>query len=398
MTNRVSVAFNPKRFFKGITRNVLLLGFVSLFTDLSSQMVFPLLPLFLTSVLGAGASAVGIVEGAAESTASLLKVFSGYWSDKIRKRKPFVLAGYSLSGLTKPLFALAQAWPFILVVRVVERVGKGLRTAPRDAIIAESAREAVRGKAYGFQRALDGIGSMLGALCAFLLLPLLGFRNLFLLAFLPGIAAVFTILFIREKKETQTRLLEQDSLRVNLAKLPLQLRLLILAAAIFSLGHFGYAFLLLKAKFIGLSDTGAIFLYVLFYLVFTIFSTPIGMLTDRVGRKPVLLLGYLLFSGICLLLVFASSHTTVGLTFLLYGACYAMIDAVQRTYVVDLAPAAIKATALGTFHTAVGLVALPGGFLAGLLWDIISPSATFIYGLALSLAAAAVLLLFVRKR
>ncbi|MBU4389333.1 MAG: MFS transporter, partial [Proteobacteria bacterium] len=164
-------------FFSGITKNIFILGLVSLFTDLSSQMVFPLIPLFLTTVLGCGAYAVGIVEGAAETTASLLKVVSGYWSDKIRKRKPFVLFGYGMSSLTKPLFALANIWTFVLFVRVIERIGKGIRTAPRDALVAESCDESVRGKAFGFHRAADGIGSTLGAVLALLLLPMWGYRN-----------------------------------------------------------------------------------------------------------------------------------------------------------------------------------------------------------------------------
>jgi MFS family permease len=183
-------------FFNGLARNIIIVGFVSLFTDLSSQMVFPVVPLFLLS-LGASAWVVGLVEGAAETTASLLKVFSGYWSDKIKRRKPFVFAGYGLSSLTKPLFAFAQTWPFVLFFRVIERVGKGVRDAPRDAIIAESVDVSIRGKAYGFQRAMDGVGSFSGAIIAVILLPLFGYRELFLIAFLPGIIAVVLILFIK---------------------------------------------------------------------------------------------------------------------------------------------------------------------------------------------------------
>ena len=249
---------------KGITRNILILGLVSLFTDLSSQMVFPLIPLFLTTVLGAGAYAVGIVEGAAETTASLLKVVSGYWSDRIRKRKPFVLFGYSLSSITKPLFAFANIWSFVLFIRIIERVGKGLRTAPRDAIVAESCDESVRGKAYGFHRAMDGIGSVLGALLAFLLLPVLGYRKIFLFAFIPGIIAVLVILFIREKKDHLKPEKKETPIKLSFRDLPGNLRWFIIISSIFALGHFGYAFLLLRAKDIGLADNTAILLYVLF--------------------------------------------------------------------------------------------------------------------------------------
>ena len=383
------------RFFQGISRNILILGLVSLFTDLSSQMVFPLIPLFLTTVLGAGACAVGIVEGAAETTASLLKVISGYWSDKIKKRKPFIFFGYSLSSITKPLFAFANVWPSVLFVRVIERIGKGLRTAPRDALVAESCDESVRGKAYGLHRAMDGIGSVLGATIALLLLPILGYRNIFLFAFIPGIIAVFVILFIKEKRAPVKRETKEISIRLSFKELPLNLRLFIIISSIFALGHFGYAFLLLRAKNIGLSDNMAILLYVLFYIVYTICTIPSGMLSDKIGRKPVLITGYLVFAITSLGLIFTSSIYSILIFFIVYGVFYAMIDGVQRALVIDLAPENLKATALGTFHTAIGLVALPGGYIAGLLWDKIGPGATFTYGFTLAIISIA-LFMFVK--
>jgi len=376
---------------EGITRNVFILGLVSLFTDLSSQMIFPLVPLYLTTVLGVGACAVGLVEGAAETTASLLKVVSGYWSDKIRRRKPFVILGYSLSSLTKPLFAFANAWSFVLFIRVIERIGKGLRTAPRDAIIAESCEEHLRGKAFGFQRSLDGLGSVLGAVLAFVLLPILGYKNTFLFAFVPGITTIFVLFFIQEKRASARTEDKKVSIKLSFRDLPGNLRLFIIVSSVFALGHFGYAFLLLKAKNIGLSDEKAILLYVLFYTVYTIGSTPLGILSDRIGRKPVLILAYLLFALISTGLMFASNLYGVLVFFAVYGMFYAMIDGVQRAFVADLAPAHLKGTALGVFHTAIGLVALPGGYIAGTLWDRIRPEATFAYGLTLAVLA---LLLF----
>jgi len=380
-----------KQIFKGITRNIFILGLISLFTDLSSQMVFPLIPLFMVSVLGAGAYAVGIVEGAAETTASLLKVISGYWSDKIKKRKPFILLGYSLSSLTKPLFVFATVWYFVLFFRVIERIGKGLRTAPRDALVAESCDENVRGKAYGFHRAMDGIGSVLGAVLAFLFLPVLGYKNIFLFAFIPGLIAVFVILFIKEKNTPLKKETKTMSIKVSFKELSWNLRLFIIVSSIFALGHFGYAFLLLRAKDIGLADNMAILLYVLFYVVYTICAIPSGILSDKIGRKPVLIIGYLIFAITSIGLIFASNLYSLLLFFIIYGIFFAMIDGVQRAFVVDLAPKHLKATALGTFHTAIGLVALPGGFIAGILWDKISPETTFIYGFVLAIIS---LLLF----
>jgi MFS family permease len=382
---------NKRSFFNGLVRNIILVGFVSLFTDLSSQMVFPVIPLFLLS-LGASAWIIGLVEGAAETTASLLKVFSGYWSDKIKKRKSFVFAGYGLSSITKPLFAIAQTWPFVLLFRIVERIGKGVRDAPRDAIVADSVDMSVRGKAYGFQRAMDGIGSFSGAILAVLLLPIFRYRELFLIAFFPGIIAVVFILFIKEKHqppEIQKR--QAIPIHLSITTLPRNLQIFILVSTVFALGNFGYAFLILKTKNIGFSDQIALILYVLFYVIYTLCTIPAGMLSDKIGRKPVLVTGYVLFAGTAFFLLFTSDLAMLVFIFILYGVFFGFIDGVQRAFVVDLAPTGLKGTALGTFHTATGLIALPAGFIAGLLWDQISPQATFLFALGLALSS---LLLF----
>ncbi len=373
--------------FKGISRNVVVLGIVSLLTDCSSQMVFPLLPLFMTSVLGASAFAVGLVEGAAEAAASLLKVVSGYWSDRIERRKPFVLFGYSLSAIMKPLFSAAGAWGTVLSIRVFERIGKGLRNAPRDAIVAESCDKGRRGTAYGFHRAMDGAGSILGAVAAFMLLPSWGYRKIFLFALVPGVIAAVVVLLVRETKRAVPVDVKSSGERPRFSELPRELRRFIAAATLFAFGHFGYAFLLLKAQHTGLADRSAVLLYVLFYVVYTAVSIPSGMLSDRIGRKPVLAAGYALFAAMSAWLLLTSGAAGVTGAFILYGICYGLIDGVQRALVADLAPARLKATALGAFHTATGMVALPGGFIAGLLWDRMGPGATFTFGLLLSAAA-----------
>ncbi|HIH87242.1 MAG TPA: MFS transporter [Methanosarcinales archaeon] len=386
------------KIFEGITRNVFILGLVSLFTDLSSQMVFPLIPLFMVTVLGTGVYAVGIVEGAAETTASFLKVVSGYWSDKIGRRKPFVLFGYSLSAITKPLFAFANIWSFVLFIRVIERIGKGIRTAPRDAIVAESSDESVRGKAYGFHRAMDGVGSVLGIALAYFLLPVFGYRNIFMFAFLPGIIAVFIIMFIKEKERASEEYkINEISIKLTIKELPLNLKLFLLVSVIFALGHFGYAFLLVRVLDIGSADHMALLLYLILYVVYTVCAIPFGILSDQIGRKTVLRAGYVIFGITSFGLIFATNIYSVSVLFVSYGIFYAMIDGAQRAFVVDLAPTHLKATALGTFHTAIGLVALPGGCIAGLLWDKISPETTFIYGLTLTIISL-ILFTFVKDK
>lgn len=372
-------------------RNVWLLGLVSLFTDFSSQMVFPLLPLFLTSAFGAGAAVVGLVEGGAEAVASILKALSGRWSDRVRRRKPFVVGGYAVSAAAKPLFALAGSWWQVLAIRLGERTGKGIRNAPRDALVAESVDTAGRGMAFGIHRAMDGAGSILGALAAFLFLPGLGYRRLFLVAAIPGVLAVLATLLVRERRETRREAERTGKAHVGFRGLPGNLRLYIAAAAVFTLGHFGYAFLLLRAKGVGLTDTGAILFYVVFYGVYTLVSVPAGSVSDRIGRKPVLLICYPFFGVIALLLWAATAAWSVLVCFVLYGVFYGMIDGVQRAFVADLAPAPLKATALGAFHAAIGIAALPGGLAAGLLWQRIGPGATFVYAAVLSSAALAIL-------
>ena len=385
---------NIKYFFKWISRNVLLLWLVSLLTDLSSQMVFPLIPLFLTS-LGAGATIIGIVEWAADTTAALLKVFSWYLSDKFKKRKIFVLIGYSFSTITKPLFALAKTWPVVLVFRVIERIGKWLRDAPRDALVADATAPEFMGKAYGIQRAMDGTGSVLWALLALVLFPYLWYQNLFLFAFVPWLIGVIAILFVKEaktmKKENHREHVHIQPkivvpwLGTSIKDLPKNLKLFILVSALFWLVNFWYAFMLLKAKSVGASDQNAILYYVLFYGIYTLISAPAGIISDRIGRKTMLWVAYSLFLVVTLWLALTSQLWWIICLFVLFWLLFAIVDGTERALVVDLAGKDQKGTALGIFHTAIGIVSLPGWYILWMLWDKFSPQATFLFAFCIGL-------------
>lgn len=385
-----------KKYFSGINRNVVVLGVVSLLTDLSSQLVFPLLPLYITTILGGGAVAVGLVEGAAEATASLLKVVSGYWSDKIRKRKPFVFFGYTLSAIMKPVLVFAGNWFSILAIRIGDRVGKGLRDAPRDAIIAESNDQATMGKAYGFNRALDGLGSVGGAVLAFLLLPVFGFVNLFKLAIIPGLISVAVIFFVKESARAE-KVKKKISLRLGFSELTRELKIFILIATIFTLGNYNYAFLMLRAQANGLGNEKTIMLYALFYLIYTLLSMQAGILSDKFGRRPVILAGYIIFTIISFGLYLFNGLNFTIISFVLFGIFFALIDGTQRALVTDLSPVEIKGTALGTFHTFTGLAAMPAGFIAGQLWTRINPGATFLFGTIIGITSVTVFYLLLYK-
>jgi len=359
-------------------------------------MIKPILPVFIT-MLGGGGLAVGGIGGLTESVSSLLKVFSGYWSDRIRRRKPFMLLGYLVSAAAKMLFPLSSAWQHLLALMPVERVGKGLRGAPRDALIAASVHESGRGRGFGFHRAMDSAGAIVGALAAYVLvtgadLPV---RSILLAGAVIAFAAVAPVFAVREKRRRED---QTESSRPRLSGLPHSFYRFLIAATVFGLGNFSYMFLILRAadvfgpaRSLGLT----ILLYVLINVAYAGLAIPAGVLSDRIGRRKVLFMGYGLFAITCLGLALARGWPELILLFALYGGFRALTDGPQRALVSDLVPAEVRGTALGAFHTATGLAALPASLVGGVLWQM-APRWTFLYGAVLGLTAAVLLALLGR--
>jgi len=367
------------KYLKGISANVFLLGIVSFLNDLSSEMIMPILPMFITALGGAGL-AVGLVGGFRDSISSILKVFCGYWSDRTGKRKIFVSSGYVTSSLFKLFLAFSKTWQHILIFAGLERVGKGVRTAARDAIIADS-MAAKRGKGFGIHRALDTSGAILGSVVVFLLFWRFGFsfELIILIAGVIAFASLIPLRFVKEgKREPQ-----DITLKIGLKNLPKSLKLFILISGIFALGNFSYMFFIIRAQAAftdKLSGAVPILLYVLFNIFYAGFAVPLGVLSDKIGREKVIILGYLLFSLTSLGFAFLTSLPAFIVLFALYGVTYAAVDGNQRAFVSDLSSRQLKATALGTFHATIGLMALPASLIAGFLWQNIAPKITFIYG------------------
>ncbi len=380
-----------------LPRNVIVLGVVSLLTDMSSDMIVPLLPLFITSVLGAGPAALGVIEGVAEATASFLKLLSGAWSDRVARKKPLVVWGYALAAVARPLSAFATSWAHVLLVRFADRTGKGIRTSPRDALIASSVHEGARGRAYGWHRAMDNLGAVLGPAIAFVLLSVWGFsyRAIFLLAAIPGIAAVLALYFF--VKETDSATAPGKGLRLKDGALPPAFRRYLLALGVFTLGNASDSFLILRAVDAGVPATYIPLLWGAFHVVKSSLSTYGGILSDRFGRRRMILGGWA---------VYAATYAAWGLTtgvywmvglFLVYGLYHSACEGAERALVADLVPPERRGTAFGWFHLVVGICALPASVIFGFLWKGFGAPAAFGVSAGLALLAAAILFLSLPK-
>jgi MFS family permease len=378
--------------------NVFAMGVVSFLTDFSTEMIYPLLPLFLTVQLGASKAFLGVMEGFAETTASFLKLFSGTLADALNVRKPIVFAGYAISSVSKPLVAVASAPWHVLAVRIADRVGKGIRTAPRDALLADSVEENGRGAAFGLQRTMDNAGAIAGPLAAALLLALLN-RNLrlvFALSAVPAAACVLVLwLFVREVRPTVSRA-DTKTLSLESARLLGPVFWAYLGIVfLFTLGNSSDAFILLRAANVGVPTALVPVVWVVLSAVRMITSMPLGMLSDRVGRRALIVSGWLVYAMVYLGFAAAKHPWHIWVLFALYGLYFGLTEGVEKAFVADIVPAHLRGTAYGAFNFAVGVGALPASIIAGLLWQKFGAAYAFGFGAAAAFAASVLLAVFV---
>ncbi len=387
---------------RGLTKNVVILGFVSLLNDGASEMIYPLLPIFLTAVLGAGPAVIGVIEGIAEATASLLKLYSGYLSDRVKKRKGWIVAGYAISNAIRPLIAFSTSWLHVLVLRFFDRVGKGLRTSPRDAIIADSTPGEYRGKAYGFHRAMDNSGAIVGPIAATALLLVFhdNIKTIFLLSFIPGLLAVLLLLFGLRDKQQETPLAASSifNFRSAWAEMSSGFRKYLWILLLFALGNSSDAFLLLRAQQLGVTVTLLPMIWVVLNIVKMGLSVPGGILSDRIGRKKVIVTGWIVYALVYAGFGASTQYWHAWALFAVYGIYFGLTEGVEKALVADFAPAHLRGSSFGLYNLVVGVGALPASLLFGIVWQKFGSTAAFSMGAIFALAASLMLAMLAVKK
>lgn len=384
----------------GFPKNVFALGGTSFLNDAASEMIYPLLPVFLTTTLGAGAAFLGLIEGIAESTASLLKFFSGWLSDRIGKRKGLVLFGYGLAAVARPLIAVSHAAWQVLLIRAGDRAGKGVRGSPRDALVAGSCEESERGKAFGLQRAMDHAGAIVGPLLASLVLFLIpgNYRLMFALASIPGLLTLPLIaLGVREVKPEASS--AGQAVKLTLAPFSGKFKAYLAILVLFTLGNSSDAFLLLRAKTLGVGVALLPILWIVLHLVKMTTSVPGGVLSDSLGRRGIIVAGWLIYSLAYLGFGLANQAWQAWALFAFYGLFFGLTEGVEKAFVADLVPESLRGTAFGLYNFAIGIAAFPASLLLGVVWQT-TKSALLAFGLggALAFLASLLLLLLVREK
>ncbi len=385
---------SEKKIF-GFNRNIFFTGLTSFLSDTSVKMLYSVMPMFLLSI-GASKTSLSLIEGIAESTASLLKSFSGFWSDKIGKNKPFMLIGYGLSALIFPVYIYVISPIQVLILRFIERVGKGIRTAPRDSLIAGSVTNGETGRGFGLQKAMDNSGAILGPLCAFLLLEMFpgDFRKIFLIAGFPAILSIFVIIFgIKEAKKNEESLFKKFHFRDFSKKFYLFLVIIF----IFTLGNSTDTLLLVKANEVGVKVTFIPLVYLITNFVAVILAIPIGTLSDKKGKEKILIIGYLIYAAVYFGFGMTRHVGTIIFLFALYGLYSAATDGIQKAFIADNIDENKQGTGLGIYNALLGITLLPASLIAGILYDKINSSVPFYFGAVTSLISAVLLFILTRR-
>lgn len=396
------LSLGEKGLIKGIGNNVLVLGIVSFLTDVSSEMIFPLLPIFVTTILGAGKEVLGFIEGIADSAASIVEIFSGYWADRTGKRKQLVVLGYGLSSLVKLGIAFSTTWWQVLIMRGVERVGKGIRTAPRDAIIASSAAKESIGKAFGLHRAMDTAGAILGPLIAFCVLSILGsgesaYRSVFFVALVPAFLAVLLIfLKVSEPKEAKPPK-SKVPFWTALGQMPPKYMTFLKVSLLFSIAYFSFAFFIIRVSDLGISTSDILILYLIYNISYMLASIPVGSLSDRIGRKPVIAAAFVLYAIVCIGFAYANLWLHFVFLFVLYGIFVAADESVNKAYITDIIEEDKRGMALGAYNTAVGAAYLPASILVGFVWTMSGAMSAFLIAAGIAFTSAVIFSLFAKK-
>ena len=383
-----------KQYFAGLSRNTFLLAFASLFADISTEMLYPVLPVFLTQTLKASGSIVGLVEGFAQATQNIVQGFSGALSDKLQKRKAIALVGYLLAAIAKPLMGLSTAWQCVFGARLLDRLGAGSRSAPRDALIASSVDKENRGRAFGLEGVGDNAGAFLGPLLAVVLLYALhvGIRAIFYLAIIPGLLAFFMVLLVKERPAAVAA---KSKIDVSLRQFPKGYWRYLLVTALFGLGNSSNSFLILRTQDIGSSLETTIVIYAMFNLVAAAISYPAGFLSDKLGRKNVLLVAFVIFLIAYLGFALAPNILVVAVLFVFYGLYQGIFRAVGKALASDFVPERLRASGIGWYETVLGLLQLVASVVAGLLWAQVGHASVFYYGATFAVAGSIGLLLLI---
>ncbi len=408
--DQADAKLTKKSSIRDLPRNVWAVGFTSMFMDISSEMVLNILSLFLSNVLGVQTSIIGLIDGVAEATASILKLFSGWLSDKIGGRKWLAVIGYGLSAAFKPLFYFASSWGLVAGVRWADRVGKGIRTAPRDALVADSVSPQTRGLAFGFHRAMDTTGAMIGLLIAALVVWLTQkndlmlsrptFQTIVLVSLIPAVLAVLTLALGAKDVAIKGK---REAPRISLKSMGKPFSIFLVIVSLFTLGNSADSFLVLRAQNLGVSVLGILLMLAIFNLIYALISTPAGSLSDRIGRRKLIVGGWLVYAAIYLGFGAARASWQVWVLYAVYGLYYGMAYGSANALVADLVPEHLRGTAYGTYNAVIGLLAFPASFIAGVLWQGLGkwagfgPSAPFLFGGVMALIAAILMIVWMPR-